>query len=267
MQEIEYDGFIEFIFEEYRKRKQKENMYDKDINLFKNIIELYFSKNRQPYFKEIIEKYKSLYIFDETRIEPNVTIEEQQGLGEIYDFIKNFDFNKDYFNIFATSLMIHQKLYSKCAGAHSFGGKLRNTNVILKDLDIDVVDYNTAVKLFNMYLNPLVGNAIFKKLDDGDLFGYINDSIVLCSHLIKIQPFQDGNKRTFRALLNLLLKKANIPPIFIEPSERKEYKDALVKALTTDDYQDIVKFYYYKICDAIILLDLDKSMEKSSKSK
>lgn len=254
--EFEYQEFINYIFYEYFKKKSKENIYNRDIFLFKNIIEMYFIKDRKPYFKYIINKYKQLYVLDESRIEPGVTYEEKLGLGIVYDYIRDFDFEKDTFNIFMTSLIIHSKLYSKCK-FKEFGGKLRTTNVNLKDLEIEIIDANTAIKIFNTYLNQNISDNIFQKYYENDLFSYIENSIILYVKLIKLQPFQDGNKRTFRALLNLLLKRVNIPPIFIDLSERAEYKKALIKALNDDNYTDIIKFYYYKICDAIILLDID----------
>ncbi len=258
--ELEYEKLKEIIFLEYIKRKKEENLLKRDIQLFQNIIELYFKKDRQPYFKEIIDRYKERYILDESRIEENITLEEQLGLGEIYDFIRDFDYSQDNFNVFFTSLIIHEKLYSKSPN-NNFGGKLRNVNVSLFDLDIEVLDYKNAIIEFNKYLNPNISNQIFKNYNEKELFLYIKDSIILTTKLIKLQPFQDGNKRTFRALLNLLFKRVNIPPIFIEISERDEYKSALIKALITNDYQDIIKFYYYKICDAIILLDIENSNE------
>ncbi len=76
-----------------------------------------------------------------------------------------------------------------------------------------------------------------------------------------MQPFIDGNKRTFRALLNLLLKKIKIPPINIEIEETSIYKDALLEAIIRNDYSRIINFYYYKICDAIITLDIENLTE------
>ena len=89
--EFEYQEFINYIFYEYFRKKKKENLYNRDIFLFKNIIEMYFMKDRKPYFKYIIDKYKQLYILDESRIEPGVTREEKLGLGVVYDYIRNFD--------------------------------------------------------------------------------------------------------------------------------------------------------------------------------
>ena len=60
--------------------------------------------------------------------------------------------------------------------------------------------------------------------------------------------------------MNLLLKLLNIPPIYIPSKERSEYKKALIKAIRDNNYEDIIEFYYYKICDAIITMDIKNSL-------
>ncbi len=45
----------------------------------------------------------------------------------------------------------------------------------------------------------------------------------------------------------------------IETREREVYKDHLVEALQEKDYSNITRFYYYKICDAIMNLDICRS--------
>lgn len=45
--------------------------------------------------------------------------------------------------------------------------------------------------------------------------------------LVSIHPFADGNGRTARLLLNLLLLRAGYPPLVIGPEERANYLDAL----------------------------------------
>lgn len=46
--------------------------------------------------------------------------------------------------------------------------------------------------------------------------------------LVRIHPFVDGNGRTARLLMNLMLMKAGYPPAVVDPRERPEYIDALV---------------------------------------
>ena len=45
--------------------------------------------------------------------------------------------------------------------------------------------------------------------------------------LVTIHPFSDGNGRTSRLLMNLLLLKAGYPPVVIRPEDRPAYFDAL----------------------------------------
>jgi Fic family protein len=53
--------------------------------------------------------------------------------------------------------------------------------------------------------------------------------------LTAIHPFSDGNGRTARLLMNLLLLRGGYPPIAVRPEDRKTYLDALEHASLTDD--------------------------------
>ena len=247
---------IGLLFDGYKKRKMENRLYSKDDRIPKIIISEYLNLVERPSFNKFISLYKRNYILCESKVEPNFSIEEQQGLADTYDYINDFDFSKDEFNVFTTSLIIHMKLFSHC-GDGSFGGSLRDSTAVLNDVNIDVVPPHIAKKVFNSYIPKK--DYILEKYKKGDIFGYIEDCIKLNVELIKLQPFADGNKRTFRSLLNLQLKLLNIPPIYIPAKERQEYKKVLIKAIRDDDFKDIIQFYYYKICDAIITLDIKHS--------
>jgi Fic family protein len=53
--------------------------------------------------------------------------------------------------------------------------------------------------------------------------------------LTAIHPFSDGNGRTARLLMNLLLLRAGYPPVAVSPGGRKAYLDALEHASLADD--------------------------------
>ena len=57
--------------------------------------------------------------------------------------------------------------------------------------------------------------------------------------------------------MNLLFKKIEIPPIYIETHERDLYKEYLFEAIKFEEYSNLIYFYYLKICDAISELNLD----------
>lgn len=60
---------------------------------------------------------------------------------------------------------------------------------------------------------------------------------------VSIHPFTDGNGRTARLLMNLLLMQDGYPPALIRKEDRKDYLNSLEKAQlggTVDDYYKLM---------------------------
>jgi len=53
--------------------------------------------------------------------------------------------------------------------------------------------------------------------------------------LVSIHPFVDGNGRTARLLMNLILLRGGYPPVPVGPADRKAYLDALETASLAGD--------------------------------
>jgi len=70
--------------------------------------------------------------------------------------------------------------------------------------------------------------------------------------LVSIHPFIDGNGRTARLLMNLLLMQVGFPPAIVRKEDRSDYIKSLEKAQTKDDLED----YYTLMFEAI-----DRSLE------
>lgn len=68
--------------------------------------------------------------------------------------------------------------------------------------------------------------------------GVVEFSALAHYRLVKIHPFYDGNGRTARLLMNLILMKAGYPWVIVPVNDRKRYFDALEKA----DEGDYVPF-------------------------
>lgn len=262
----------------------------------RNLISQYY-KRVKPNYANMIINFKRKYIANEALVEKNDTPEERKGVALAYDFITGFDIDKDYFNIFVNALQIHSLLYkpldekrskdieeeraqidrlyeeakrernlaklrearemAKGLGFTKFGGSLRNGSAIMRGFDVKVPSADEACRIFNSYLTPEKIKEFEDAYNDPDILNYIDYCVKETADLIALQPFGDGNKRTFRTLLNLMFKKRNLPPVYIVRKERAAYHEALEKAICQKDYDDLITFYYFKICDSIYELDFE----------
>ncbi|MFH1453578.1 MAG: Fic family protein [Armatimonadota bacterium] len=70
--------------------------------------------------------------------------------------------------------------------------------------------------------------------------------------LVSIHPFTDGNGRTARLLMNLILMQNGYPPAIIKKEDRLEYINSIEKAQLGDDPGD-----YYKVIYKTVNYSLD----------
>lgn len=255
----ELRDLIILIFEGYLKRKEEKRLYQKDSSIPEQIIVMYYKANENPHFRILYNNFKRKYLYNESRIDETISEDERKGLDRVYDYIKEYDFSKKKFDIFVESMKIHMLLYSACPYPE-FGGILRDSMAVLKNEIVEVPPAEEARKYFQSFVGKKLPNVDFS--DPNSIFDYINSCIYITTELIRNQPFADGNKRTFRALLNLMFKQYNLPPVYVKTKEREEYKDALMRALQKKDYTSLNRFYYYKICDSIYDLDISEELKK-----
>jgi Fic family protein len=65
--------------------------------------------------------------------------------------------------------------------------------------------------------------------------------------LTAIHPFSDGNGRTARLLMNLLLIRAGYPPVAVRPEDRMTYLNTLELASLTDNLQPFQSFMHQRL--------------------
>lgn len=280
MSEEEAKEYIEMLFEGYTNRKKEKRLFENSTKIPEIIILTYYTCIKKPFFNNIYEEFKNKYIslknfkerylYNENKLEQVHSKEEQQGLRLVYDYIQKKE-NFEDISIYTLS-EIHEILYSK-APYPEFGGKYRSDERYLPNSGIDVVSPTLIVHEMNSLryeIDELINEGIRlgKEIDPKSLILYINKCIELKCKLIKIHPFGDGNGRSIRAFINLLFRLANIPPIYIENKEREKYGIAMQAAVGDRDLSKINQFYYYKICDSIISLDINLSyLNSEEKSK
>ena len=278
MSEEEAREYIELLFSGYMIRKKENKLYEDSKVIPQIIILTYYTCVKNPKFNNIYEQFKDRYIikpqknfkerylYNENKLEQVHTKEEQHGLRLVYDYIQKLN-NFDDINLY-TITDIHKILFSKTPYPE-FGGKYRTDERYLPNTGIDLVSPCLIVHEMNKLrgeINELVreGIRLGNEIDPPKLPEYIDKCIELKCKLIKIHPFGDGNGRSIRAFINLLFRLANIPPIYIENKERKKYAIAMNTALGEGDSSKIKQFYYYKICDSIISLDINYNKTKEN---
>lgn len=267
-QELDLETIMYIVFTEYKLKRKNNTVYNIYDYVPQNLIKIYYSRDiNHSDFKTIVDSFKKKYLKNESIIEGAHTKEEVEGLGEVYDYIRSDEWQKCP-NIYII-LLLNLKIFSKTPYPEA-GGNFRNANSYLLNSKVNLCPYNQiSTELTSLYQEfdsllkqgiSLGENAVLENEDK--LIEYIDNCIKLKCKLIWIHPFSDGNGRTMRALVNLLFKLAGLPPIYVLASEKDKYLEAMSKAVEYEDYSYINKFYYYKICDSILELDVKKRIKK-----
>jgi len=226
-----------------------------------------FAKKLKQVDKRVIEDmfrdFKTFYIYNTNSIEGNtLTLEETnmllnegktpegKELREIYDHINE----KETFDLLLkekpeiTSELIINIHAMLLKNVDNRVGNFRDGNVRVAGAAFDTTDARyvlTDIRLLMKWyeankktIHPLIFAAIFHEKFE------------------RIHPFFDGNGRTGRTLINLILLRANLPPLIVKNKERKEYyhvlnlghKAALTKT-EPEHYKPIVEFCYQKLLE------------------
>lgn len=269
-EEVDIETLMVSAFEIYKQKAGAEK-YSSDSNIPQNLIKLYYSKDtNHSSFSDIISSFKEKYIKQESLLEGVHTIEEIQGLGKVYDYIRSEEWQKCA-NIYII-LVINNRLFS-LTPYPEFGGVFRNNDCCVGESDIQTMPYHQIpqsiqelwTEFDRLMKLGIELNEHKEYVSEDRIIEYINDCIKLKARLIEIHPFADGNGRTMRALVNLLFKIAGLPPVYVKQIERGKYIKAMEKAISENDYSVLNKFYYYKICDSIIELDISQRKKKTKK--
>ena len=129
-------------------------------------------------------------------------------------------------------------------------GKYRNGTALLKRGSIQPVPYYEI----NDRINDLDEELQFfmKNIDQYEIGEYIEQVAYFTYKFIVIHPFRDGNGRISRAIMNWLLSKKKIPPIYIDQKCIKEYYDALSKIDLEEDPVPFIMFIEKRIIHTMI---------------
>ncbi len=204
--------------------------------------------------KEMFDDFLTYFVFNTNAIEGNtLTLKETnlllnegitprgRSLREINDHLNS---KKVFYYLYEGSRGINENLIIKIH------------DMLLENIDNRKGYRNQNVRVIGAMFEPSPHRYI--KTDIGLLLKWYRKNLKRLHPVIlasifhhkfeKIHPFYDGNGRTGRMLLNLILIKNNFPPVVLSNQQRKTYYSVLSKAdkvtITeiTEEFKALVKF-------------------------
>lgn len=162
---------------------------------------------------------------------------EATNHAEAIDYVKDLAINAERTDLTKPDVLdIHKLILQKIDDSNA--GKYRNIPVAISGSDVELPDPLKIPELMDDFFTWLKG----KNTDHPAI-------IAADAHykLVRIHPFVDGNGRTARLLMNLLLMQAGYPITVIGNDRREEYINALEKAHLSGDMDD----FYMLIMKAV----------------
>ncbi|MBP3572439.1 MAG: ImmA/IrrE family metallo-endopeptidase [Clostridia bacterium] len=118
-----------------------------------------------------------------------------------------------------------------------YGGTFRQTDTLVLGAKFDTVSPNQIIPEL-IQVDREVQELLAKKKVLA-VSEYIKAVVHIHHRLTVIHPFGDGNGRTLRAFMNVLLICGGVTPVYIKTSEKEMYLAALNKADTQGDYTEL----------------------------
>ena len=148
------------------------------------------------------------------------------GHALMYDYLFSIPEDKNV-DIFSGLVSLHRQLFS-CAPSPEFGGAFRKSNPLVMGAKFETIDSSKVIPAL-LELSPSVQRLLERSVDIS-LSQYVKEVAIIHHKLTVIHPFGDGNGRTLRAFMNLLLIRRKLPPIYFKVEEKKVYLEALAQA-------------------------------------
>lgn len=253
---------LELLHDENPELKKTLNVTDVIDDYTTNLLSIFFMLNSSNEMFNYVERhFIDEYVRNESEIEgidyktPN-SKEFKEGLEIMYRFLLSKENDSTTGSIMLTDL--HEKLFSHV----EYGKYARQYRTDIRFFP------GTGIELEDPYLIPRCMREADKQFDElyeeadkiynssmddrlRSIKPFLEKLMKYKIEIIRIHPFPDGNKRSTRGIVNFLLKRAGLPPVYVKFSELEKYQEALIQAMKYGEYQTITNFYKNKLCDSI----------------
>lgn len=225
-----------FLFSLTKKQIESLNKFSEKVNVF------HLSKDEWELFTED-------FVYNTNAIEGSTVTEEEvpkilnkekaenkeeletKGVAKAVEYIRKT--KED------VSLNLLLRLHNFCfKGSKPFAGKFRDVNVLIRNSLGHVIHAGVPKEELKDYLEDFV--EWYKK--NKSKFKPLALAAIMHNQFEYIHPFQDGNGRVGRLLLNFILLKNNYPPINIMLEDRTEYYQTLQKYSKEEDIKSTLRF-------------------------
>lgn len=233
------------------KKKQLDSYKPLQNELIKNLeewfrIELTYTSNAIE--GNTLTRQETAMVVEEGLTVQGKSLTEHQeaiNLAEAFDYVQTL-VNKKRQNLIVRDILnIHSIILNKIDDLNK--GKYRNVSVRLK---------GSETILPNALKVPELMEEFTKWLQSDNPDHPVKIAIDAHFKLVSIHPFVDGNGRTARLLMNLLLMQAGFPSGIIRKEDRSMYINSLEKGQTKNDLTD-----YYTIMTEAVNRSLDIYLE------
>lgn len=215
--------------EHYRKYEQKIDITHLQVD-WKRFTEE-FTYNTNAIEGSTVDEGEVHQLLNNEEIPVTEDDQETLNVAEAVDFIRK---TKSKFSV---KLML--ELHKICfKGTKPFAGKLRDVDVVIRDAKGEVVHRGAPKKEVKQLLEELVLWYEQHK----DKYPPLLLAGVVHNQFEDIHPFQDGNGRVGRLLLNFVLLQHKYPPVNIRLEDRKNYYKILQIYDRTQDMKPTMRF-------------------------
>lgn len=156
------------------------------------------------------------------------------GHAELYDYILE---TEDKLTIYKL-LDLNKKLF-QYAPYPEEAGKTRIDNNLVLGAKFETVDWHEVAAELVKLQNPV--EDLVRDADRLTISEYVLQALKIHHRITQIHPFRDGNGRSSRAMLNWMLRKKGLPPIYFKFPEKESYYMALERADKYRDYSELLR--------------------------